>query len=88
MGMAQSKKPNRESRKNVLRILLTETERKALDEAANSETIGTSSWARMQLLQLAKRKASTPDNAVMLQWADNATIPPELDNDDEEERPW
>jgi hypothetical protein len=32
-------------------------ERKTLDAAANEKTLDTSTWARMELLQLAKRKA-------------------------------
>ena len=55
--MARPKKPKSEVRKNVLRILLTEAERKALDTAADDRTLDTSTWARMELLQLAKRKA-------------------------------
>jgi hypothetical protein len=55
MKLGRPKKPKGEIRKNVLRILLTDAERKALDAAANDRTLDTSTWARMELLQLAKR---------------------------------
>ena len=56
--MAKSKKPPKdEARGNVLRIRLSEAERKALDAAAEARTLDTSTWARAELMQLAKRKA-------------------------------
>jgi hypothetical protein len=55
--MARPKKPKGESRENVLRIRLTGAERKAMDAAAITKTLDTSTWARMELLQIAKRKA-------------------------------
>lgn len=55
--MARPKKPAGESRANVLRIRLTDAERRALDAAANARTLDTSTWARAELLQIAKRKA-------------------------------
>ena len=57
VAMARPKKPKDESRENVLRIRLTDAERKALDAAAEAKTLDTSTWARAELLQLAKRKA-------------------------------
>lgn len=57
MVMARPKKPKDENRENFLRIRLTEAERKALDAAAKQRTLDTSTWARAELLQLAKRKA-------------------------------
>ena len=55
--MARPKKPKGDTRENFLRIRLTDAERKALDTAADARTLDTSTWARMELLQLAKRKA-------------------------------
>lgn len=42
-----------EKRGNVLRILLTEAERRALEKAAKVKTLETSTWARMVLLDAA-----------------------------------
>jgi hypothetical protein len=55
--MVRPKKPKADRRQNFLRIRLTEAERKALDAAADQRTLDTSTWARMELLQLAKRRA-------------------------------
>jgi len=55
--MVRPTKPIDENRTNVLRIRLTSAERKALDQAAQTKTLDTSTWARMVLLQLAKQKA-------------------------------
>jgi hypothetical protein len=49
------KKPEDEARGNVLRIRLTTGERKTLDEAAKSRGLESSTWARMELLTLAKK---------------------------------
>ena len=49
------KKPDDEARGNVLRIRLTTEERKTLDEAAKSRGLESSTWARMELLTLAKK---------------------------------
>jgi hypothetical protein len=49
------KKPDDEARGNVLRIRLTTEERKNLDEAAKSRGLESSTWARMELLTLAKK---------------------------------
>ena len=57
MGMARPKKPASDNRTNFLRIRLTNAERKALDSAATSRHFDTSTWARAELLQLAKRKS-------------------------------
>jgi hypothetical protein len=48
-------KQNRTDIKNMLRIRLTETERKLLDTYAESKGAGTSTWARMELLGIASR---------------------------------
>ena len=57
MGMARPKKAASDNRTNFLRIRLTNAERKALDSAATTRTLDTSTWARAELLQLAKRKS-------------------------------
>ena len=46
-------KPKGERRSNVLRILLTAAERRALDKAAKGRALETSTWARMVLLAAA-----------------------------------
>jgi hypothetical protein len=48
------KKQTSDARGNVLRIRLSEEERKALDEAAQGKTLDTSTWARAELLALAR----------------------------------
>jgi hypothetical protein len=47
-------KPKSERRANVLRILLTEAERKALDRLAKEKSFDTSTWARSVLLEQLK----------------------------------
>jgi hypothetical protein len=54
--MTRPKKPKADRRTDTLRIRLTPAERKALDAAADARTLDTSTWARAELLQLAKRK--------------------------------
>jgi hypothetical protein len=54
--MARPKKAKADQRTNTLRIRLTAAERKVLDAAADARTLDTSTWARAELLQLAKRK--------------------------------
>ena len=49
------KKPENESRENVLRIRLTDAERETLDESAKVKGLETSTWARMELLLLARK---------------------------------
>ena len=49
------KKDASERRENFLRIRLTDSERAALDEAAQSKSLDTSAWARTLLLDLAKK---------------------------------
>ena len=53
------KKPESEVRKNFLRIRLTDDERGELDRAAQSQDEETSTWARLELLALAKRLLGT-----------------------------
>jgi len=55
--MPRPKKPVREAKTNTLRIRLTEDERKALDRAADSRSLDTSTWARSELMALAKKIA-------------------------------
>jgi hypothetical protein len=55
--MPRPKKPKRELRKNLLRVRLTDSERKAINAAAQARTLDMSTWARAELLQIAKRKA-------------------------------
>jgi len=47
-------KPKAERRTNVLRILLTEQDRRTLDKAAKTKGMDTSTWARMVLLEAAR----------------------------------
>jgi len=49
------KKPERERRDNVLRVRLTEYERRLLDQVAQENALDTSSWARAALVVLAKK---------------------------------
>ncbi len=51
------KKPEEDRRENVLRIRLTEGERRLLDQAAQGKALDTSSWARAELVALAKKLA-------------------------------
>jgi hypothetical protein len=56
------RKPEGETRENVLRIRLTDEERALLDEAAAGKSLETSTWARSELvtlaLELIQRRAS------------------------------
>lgn len=54
--MVRPKKPKGEQRQNILRIRLTDQERKQLDAAAAGKTLDTSTWARAELIELAKRR--------------------------------
>jgi hypothetical protein len=51
----RKKKPANERRGDTLRIRLTDEERTALNGAANVKGLETSTWARMELLALARR---------------------------------
>jgi transcriptional regulator with XRE-family HTH domain len=48
------------------------------DGAAEAEDAAAAEWL----------KKNTPSNEEMLKWAERAEIPPELQNDEQEERPW
>jgi hypothetical protein len=47
---------NRTDIKHMLRIRLTEAERKTLDSHAKAKGIGTSTWARMELLEITSKE--------------------------------
>jgi uncharacterized protein (DUF1778 family) len=49
------KKPESEAKSYMLRIRMTEAERKLLEEAAKSKSLETSTWARSELVALAKK---------------------------------
>jgi hypothetical protein len=49
------KKPKTDARTNVLRVRLTNNERKELDQAASTSGLDTSTWVRYELLSLAKK---------------------------------
>jgi uncharacterized protein (DUF1778 family) len=56
------KKPAGEAKGNVLRIRLTDADRELLDKAAETRNLDTSTWARSELLTLARRVvAKNPD---------------------------
>jgi len=50
----RKKKPANERRSDTLRIRLTDDERAALNGAASAKGLETSTWARMELLALAR----------------------------------
>lgn len=49
------RKPESEAKSYMLRIRMTEAERKLLEEAAKSRSLETSTWARSELVALAKK---------------------------------
>ena len=53
--MARPLKEPTERKANVLRIRLTPDEREQLDRAAKSKSLETSTWARSELMALAKK---------------------------------
>lgn len=55
--MPRPKKPEGEVRENVLRIRLTDAERAVIDAAAQDKSLDSSTWARSELLTLARRSA-------------------------------
>lgn len=59
--MARPKKKESETKTTILQIRLTDAERDAIGEAAKSKGLETSTWARMELLGLAKRLLSRKD---------------------------
>jgi hypothetical protein len=59
--MARAKKKEDEAKTDTLRIRLTETERDTINRAAAAKTLETSTWARMELMALAKRILARQD---------------------------
>ncbi len=55
MAGSRKKKLETQARENVLRIRLTEEERAMLDQVAETRTLDTSTWARSELIALAKK---------------------------------
>jgi uncharacterized protein (DUF1778 family) len=53
------KKSASQAKSYMLRIRMTEAERKLLEEAARSKSLETSTWARSELLALAKELLRT-----------------------------
>jgi hypothetical protein len=51
----RQKKPENQRRDGTLRIRLTGTERETLNGAASAKGLETSTWARMELLALARQ---------------------------------
>lgn len=49
------KKPEPEAKTYMLRIRMTEAERRLIEEAAKAKSLDTSSWARSELVTLARR---------------------------------
>lgn len=49
------KKPDDESKSYTLRIRMTESERELLEQAAKARSLETSTWARSELVQLARQ---------------------------------
>lgn len=62
-NVGMKKKPakqNRTSIKNMLRVRLTEAERKLIDDYAADKALGASTWARMELLAIIARAKKEP----------------------------
>jgi uncharacterized protein (DUF1778 family) len=49
------KKPDSETKSYMLRIRMTEAERALLEEAAKAKSLETSTWARSELVALARK---------------------------------
>jgi hypothetical protein len=49
------KKPESEAKTYMLRIRMTEADRALLEEAAKSKSLETSTWARSELVALARK---------------------------------
>jgi uncharacterized protein (DUF1778 family) len=52
---ARRQKPEPEAKSYMLRIRMTASERALLEEAAKSRSLETSTWARSELVALAKK---------------------------------
>ena len=55
------KKPESEAKTYMLRIRMTEAERATLEEAAKFKSLETSTWARSELLALARKTLKAKD---------------------------
>jgi len=64
--MVRPLKADSERKSMVLRVRMTQEDRKLLDTAADSDGLDTSAWARNVLLRSAKRKATT----ITAKWVD------------------
>jgi uncharacterized protein (DUF1778 family) len=53
--MGRNKKPKPEAKTYMLRIRMTEEERALLEEAAKTKSLETSTWARSELVALARK---------------------------------
>jgi uncharacterized protein (DUF1778 family) len=53
--VGRHKKPETEAKTYMLRIRMTEKERALLEEAANVRSLETSTWARSELVALARK---------------------------------
>jgi hypothetical protein len=51
----RKKKPKSEAKTYMLRIRMTEEDRALLEEAAKAKSLETSTWARSELVSLARR---------------------------------
>ena len=51
----RKRKPTHEAKTNVLRICLAPSERELLNRAAAERSLETSTWARAELMMLAKK---------------------------------
>jgi hypothetical protein len=49
------KKPDADAKTYMLRIRMTEEERRLLEEAAKAKSLETSTWARSELVSLARK---------------------------------
>jgi hypothetical protein len=56
MKMGRPPKPKSQRRDKPLRILLSESERRAIDDFAKAESLDSSTWARAALLRLVGSK--------------------------------
>lgn len=54
--LGRPKKPKAKQKTNILRIRLTEADRKLLDDAAAEDRLDTSTWARTILMSVATKK--------------------------------
>jgi uncharacterized protein (DUF1778 family) len=52
------KKPKTDSKTYMLRIRMTEDDRELIDAAAKAKSLETSTWARSELVSLAKKTLS------------------------------